>query len=108
MLKNLRDYLLVKNSGYFDPRYYFLKNPDLRKADVSPLMHYVRHGWKEGRYPSLKWETMISSGQYQYDPHSPDNPLIEYIKRTRMEKRASSSRFVNTILSLIHRYFPDR
>lgn len=49
LLRLLRSYLYLKKSKQFDPRYYLAANPDVRKADVDPLWHYVRHGCREGR-----------------------------------------------------------
>jgi len=48
MLTNLRDYFAIKHSGLFDERYYLLHNPDVRRADIDPLKHFVKFGWKEG------------------------------------------------------------
>ncbi len=36
----------------FDPLYYRLANPDVAAAGASPLLHYIRYGWKEGRPPN--------------------------------------------------------
>lgn len=47
------DYLRIRRSGYFDPIFYLINNEDVRRADLDPLWHYVRYGWKEGRNPSL-------------------------------------------------------
>lgn len=50
------DYLLIKNSDYFDPAYYLMNYADVRHADVDPLMHFVKTGWKEGRNPSADFD----------------------------------------------------
>ena len=36
----------------FEADFYLSSNPDVREAGVNPLVHYVEHGWKEGRYPT--------------------------------------------------------
>lgn len=36
---------------FFDPVYYLETNADVRVADIDPLLHYITHGWKEGREP---------------------------------------------------------
>ncbi|OYV35227.1 MAG: hypothetical protein B7Z81_09005 [Acidocella sp. 20-61-6] len=36
---------------YFDPGYYLAANPDVARAGLNPLLHYVTHGDKEGRDP---------------------------------------------------------
>jgi len=42
----------IKQSGLFDPEYYLRTYADVRKADVDPLRHFCKRGWKEGRNPS--------------------------------------------------------
>jgi hypothetical protein len=51
-LHKIKDYFLIKQSGLFDEAYYSLQYPDIRRADVNPLWHFVSVGWKEGRNPS--------------------------------------------------------
>jgi len=88
MQRELIDYLIVKRSEYFDPGYYLLKYPDCRLADMDPLWHFVRYGWKEGRNPSADFDT-----EY-YLKTNPDvkqalvNPLVHYIRYGRWEGRA--------------------
>ena len=48
LLHAIEDYLLVKKSG-LDEDYYCLQYPDVRRADVNPLWHFVSLGWEEGR-----------------------------------------------------------
>ncbi len=103
MLRGLRNFVLIRNSGYFDPRYYLLRYPDVRKSDVDPLIHYVRHGWKEGRYPSEKWEAIMTSGGIQYDGPAGSNPLIAWIENEREEKRASRTNIFK-LLVLFYRF----
>jgi hypothetical protein len=52
MISFLKDYLRVKKSKMFDPAYYLLNNPDVRREDLDPLWHFLTFGWKEGRKPS--------------------------------------------------------
>ncbi len=52
MCRILREYYLIKKSGLFDKQYYLNNNPDVLKADIDPLLHFLRFGWKEGRNPS--------------------------------------------------------
>ena len=42
----------IPPSALFDPLYYRLANPDVAAAGRSPLLHYIRHGSKEGRLPN--------------------------------------------------------
>ena len=52
MCRILCEYYLIKKSGLFDKQYYLDNNPDVLKADMNPLWHFLRFGWKEGRNPS--------------------------------------------------------
>ena len=88
MFKAFREYLFIRRSGEFDARYYLLKYPDIRRSDVNPLMHYVRHGWKEGRYPCADWESIVSSGNFQPELDSKANPFLDYIRHSKGEKDA--------------------
>jgi len=89
MLRSLREYWIIKFSGLFDPFYYLSNYSDVRRADVDPLMHFVTHGWKEGRDPSLRFNTQF------YLDVNPDvrmanvNPLVHYIRYGRKEGRKS-------------------
>ena len=40
-------------SVYFNGLYYLSKYPDLRNLDGPPVLHYIRHGFKEGRSASV-------------------------------------------------------
>lgn len=88
MWRELIDWFIIKQSGFFDPAYYLLQYPDCRRADVDPLWHFVRHGWKEGRNPSDCFDTE------DYLKNNPDvrqsgmNPLTHYLIYGRWEGRA--------------------
>ncbi|MGC8947631.1 MAG: hypothetical protein ACP5N6_15965, partial [Anaerolineae bacterium] len=56
MIREVIEYVIIKRSGYFDPAFYLLHYPDCRLADVDPLWHFVRYGWREGRNPSSKFD----------------------------------------------------
>jgi len=87
MIREIIDYIIIKRSGYFDSAYYLLRYPDCRLADVDPLWHFVRYGWREGRNPSQEFDTAY------YLQHNPDvraahvNPLVHYIRFGRKEGR---------------------
>jgi hypothetical protein len=87
MLREIKDYLLIKSSGYFDPKYYLLNNPDVRRADIDPLLHYLRNGWSEGRSPSKIFEPILAADPERYALTS--NPLITFIKNERVERQKS-------------------
>lgn len=84
-LKNIYHYLLISHSGLFDRAYYLKTYSDVRIADINPLWHFIRFGWKEGRDPSDKFSTK------SYLALNSDvarmNPLIHYIKYGIQENR---------------------
>jgi hypothetical protein len=52
-IRKLRDdYLTVLKSPLFDSEYYLTKYPDVAESGQDPILHYLRHGWHEGRWPS--------------------------------------------------------
>lgn len=42
----------LKESEYFDEKWYLENNPDVKESDVDPVLHYFLHGGFEGRDPS--------------------------------------------------------
>ncbi|MDP2966325.1 MAG: glycosyltransferase family 2 protein [Pelolinea sp.] len=103
MLKNLRSYIVIWRSGLFDKKYYLQNYPDVRKADVDPLTHFIEHGWREGRNPSQKFDTEF------YLNTNPDvnkagiNPLVHYLKHSKDEERATQPGY-----TIMRRNFPVR
>ena len=39
-------------SDKFDPKFYLATNADVKSSGASPLLHYIRHGAAEARYPT--------------------------------------------------------
>ncbi|HSB67413.1 MAG TPA: hypothetical protein VLD65_12610, partial [Anaerolineales bacterium] len=58
------DYRAIKQSGLFDEYYYLRVNPDIRRADVDALKHYLKFGYKEGRNPSASFDTNYYLASY--------------------------------------------
>ena len=57
IFKLLRNYFLLLKSDLFDSKYYLKENPDVKKAKINPIFHYLTIGWKEGRNPSPFFNT---------------------------------------------------
>lgn len=92
-LKFHRDYRLIERSGLFDENYYLLNNPDVRRADVNPLMHFVKFGWKEGRNPCEYFDVDYYLQTYADVRNAGVNPLIHYLKFGGTEGRNPSKVF---------------
>jgi len=86
-LREIYVYIQLYNGGEFDRAFYLRTNPDVRQADIDPLMHYIRHGWKEGRNPSHLFFTKIYLDYYQDVKESRINPLLHYQKYGKKEGR---------------------
>lgn len=73
----------IRDSPLFDPEYYLDAYPDVREANVDPLEHYVRHGWREGRNPSPRFDTRFYLRMYLDNDLSGVNPLRHYLETGR-------------------------
>ncbi|MDB5477238.1 MAG: glycosyl transferase, group 1 family protein, partial [Phenylobacterium sp.] len=71
----------------FDVRFYLRANPDVAKAGVDPIEHFLVSGWREGRDPSRAFSVS------EYLDANPDvaaagmNPLVHYLRAGRTEGR---------------------
>lgn len=81
------DRQLIKRSGLFDPVYYLFTYPDVRIADIDPLKHFMKFGWKEGRNPSEGFNTQFYLNTYPDVRAEGINPLIHYICFGKREGR---------------------
>lgn len=83
-LREIKQVFLIHQSGCFDRTYYLRTYPDVRRADIDPILHYVRTGWKEGRNPNSGFNTQ------NYLANHPDlllaglNPLLHSIQEDQI------------------------
>lgn len=86
------DKVVLEASGLFDSNFYLESYPDVKRAQVDPITHYLAHGAKEGRDPNP-----IFSSQYYSEHYMPrssgNNPLLHYIKTEGAEYYQVSDRF---------------
>jgi hypothetical protein len=70
------DYKIVKDSVYFDSRFYKAKYDDINCQNIDPIEHYINNGWKEKRIPSLRFDPnkYISINKIEEEI----NPIIHY------------------------------
>lgn len=63
----------------FDAQFYLDSNPDVDRSGINPLLHFVRHGWQEGRDPHPLFDMRFYKGSYlMRAPHS--NALLDYLR----------------------------
>jgi hypothetical protein len=74
-------------SGLFDAAWYLVQYPDVRDAELEPLVHFYRFGWREHRRPNRYFDPEW------YLEHYPDvraagmNPLLHYVRHGDHEGR---------------------
>ncbi|MBP5698388.1 MAG: hypothetical protein J6W96_02530, partial [Alphaproteobacteria bacterium] len=73
-----RHVLLIKQSAYFDEKYYKEQYPVVDFKEISPVEHYLTVGYKEGKDPSPYFST---NGYLEENPDVKAvgmNPLLHY------------------------------
>jgi len=88
-LKYLKDKRVIAKSGLFDLRYYLFTYSDVRKNDLDPIRHYLKHGVREGRNPSASFDTTWYLDTYKDIQSSGVNPLVHYIQYGKKEGRTT-------------------
>lgn len=77
----------------FDRDWYLTKNSDVKSSGADPYIHFMEHGWKEGRDPSpyfkIKWYIETNSDV----KCSATNPLEHYLQWGWKEQRDPSPDF---------------
>jgi len=91
MFKN--EYKTIKKSGLFDEKYYLETYEDVRKADIDPIKHYIKNGWKEGRNPSERFDTNDYVQQNNISLNSKYSPLFHQIKSLSNKQKATTSEY---------------
>lgn len=87
MIRYFRWKRIIEKSGLFDVKYYLFTYPDVRLSDVDPIMHYLRHGAKEGRNPSADFDTRYYYRRNTDVLRNGINPLVHYILHGIKEDR---------------------
>ena len=81
------DYELLNTSKYFDKKWYLKTYPDVAKAGIDPIKHYLKYGWKEGRNPGRLFDGNMYLSLYDDVKNSNMNPLVHYLRFGMKEKR---------------------
>ncbi len=69
---------LLRESELFDVEFYLRKNPEVRKAGIDPVLHYLREGARDGRDPSKAFST--NAYLRRNDDVGQMNPLVHYLR----------------------------
>ncbi|MCI4677908.1 glycosyltransferase [Rhodoblastus acidophilus] len=77
-LREIRD--TIEKSELFDPNWYLERYPDVAGGHMDPLEHFVLHGGKELRDPSLWFHARDYAAKHAGEPEAAANPLLHYIE----------------------------
>ena len=80
-------YKLVIKSKLFNKKWYFKTYPDVKKAKVDPIEHYMNEGWKKGYNPSKYFDTNAYLKANSDVQKAQMNPLLHYLKYGYREGR---------------------
>lgn len=78
----------IEQSPLFDGGYYLREYADVVQAEMSPAVHYLRHGYAEGRNPGPGFDTSWYLKRHADVAAAGVNPLLHYEQSGRAEGRA--------------------
>ena len=81
------DYERLAKSRYFNRRWYLKEYSDVAAANMDPVEHYMKYGWREGRNPGPKFSTQYYLYLNSDVRKAKMNPLLHYEKYGKKEKR---------------------
>lgn len=71
----------------FDAKYYLKRYPDIVIAGVDPVIHYILHGWREGRDPNGEFSSDDYLESNEDVAQAEINPFYHYLVAGRSEGR---------------------
>jgi hypothetical protein len=71
----------------FDAPYYLAQNPDVAKAKIDPIVHFLEYGWREGRAPNESFSVTEYLDANQDIAASAVNPFLHFLTHGRVEGR---------------------
>lgn len=81
------DYRLLAVSGLFDASAYLTAYPDIAKAGIDPLLHYLQFGGAEGRLAGPGFDSPGYLARYPDIAETAINPLLHYLRYGLAEGR---------------------
>jgi glycosyltransferase involved in cell wall biosynthesis len=81
------DILKIRERGLLDEAYYLANNPDVAKAKVDPVWHYVVSGEREGRRPSATFDPVFYLAANCDIRNAKVNALVHFDEGGRLEGR---------------------
>ena len=77
----------IKQQDLFNPDFYLKKYPNVKEGRISPLHHYLYHGYKEGKQPGKLFDNNYYLKQNPDVEQSGENPLVHYVLYGKKEGR---------------------
>ncbi len=77
--------------GLVDRKAYLASNPDVAAAGVDPIIHYLRHGWREGRSPGTELHPTPAPQLPALATTRVGSRLLDYAERLRQRLPAHSA-----------------
>ena len=97
----------VAASGLFDAEWYLSRYDDIRASDLSPSLHFHRHGWQEGRWPNRYFDPQWYLESYPDVRDAGMNPLVHYLRHGDEEGRRPVWHFDPIWYRTAHELAPD-
>lgn len=85
--------IIIHNSNLFDPNFYLEKYEDVREKNINPILHYIKSGAKEGRFPNPIFDSTYYLNEYPDVTEKNLNPLVHFISHGGLELRNPSALF---------------
>lgn len=82
----------IRRSPYFDATWYLSRYSDVAGAGSDAALHFLQHGWREGRDPGPEFSTSAYLKANLDVARSGQNPLLHYIEFGHSEGRSISAR----------------
>lgn len=87
-LEMFPDHGVVKASGIVDPNYYLINGSDVHDAELDPVEHFCRYGWREFRKPNIYFDMHWYFRTNPLVERMKINPVVHYV----LEGEASGRR----------------
>lgn len=98
-ITNIKGYKTIKKNNMLDINHYLKNSEDVRQSGVDPILHYLYHGYKEGRNPSFQFDTDYYIQTHKDLKESNLNPLVHYSLYGIYEGRKTNGKFNSNISS---------
>ena len=107
-LERLQARHLMRRSGLFDGDYYLENNPDIRASGADPLLHFIDHGWREGRQPSVEFDAALYLREKPEVEQAGQNPLLHMLYTAAAAPDAAALAYVERTSPLAGRRNVER